>query len=65
MRPMLEHLAQVGEARNRDADEYLAARFQLSDEELEDLLPSGRAPVFKNRAAWARFHLKAAGRPPQ
>lgn len=61
MRPMLEHLAEVSEARNKDADEYLAARFRLSDQELEELLPSGRAPVFKNRTAWARFHLKAAG----
>lgn len=61
MRPMLEHLAEVGEARNRDADSDLARRLRLSPAELEEMLPSGRAPVFKNRAAWARFHLKAAG----
>ena len=42
MRPIPEHLAEVGKARNRDADEYLAARLRLSQEELEELLPSGR-----------------------
>lgn len=61
MRPLLEHLAEAGEARNRDADEHLAQRFRLSPAELEEMLPSGRAPVFRNRVAWARFHLKAAG----
>lgn len=39
----------------------LADRFNLTDEERVELLPSGRQALFTNRVAWALFHLRHAG----
>lgn len=36
-------------------------QFALTDEEMRALLPSGGAPLFYNRLAWAKTHLKKAG----
>jgi len=41
MRPMLEHLADGKIHKNRETNEYLAEHFQLSEEELSEMLPSG------------------------
>ena len=40
--------------------ELLAARFDLTEEDREVLLPSGQHRVFSNRVAWAKAHLKKA-----
>ena len=61
MRPMLEHLADGKIHKNRETNEYLAERFQLSEEELSEMLPSGYARLFENRIGWAKTHLKGAG----
>lgn len=39
----------------------LANDFNLSDDELKEVLPSGRQPIFENRVGWARTYLKRAG----
>lgn len=39
----------------------LADYFELTEEETEELIPSGRAKTFKNRVGWASTHLKKAG----
>ena len=36
--------------------------FHLSEEDLAQLLPSGRQTYFANRVGWARTYLKKAGR---
>jgi len=41
--------------------EILAERFELTPEELQELLPSGKQPVFTNRVAWASVYLQKAG----
>lgn len=41
--------------------EYLKNEFQITDEESEELLPSGKQTILKNRIAWARTYLKKAG----
>jgi len=61
MRPMLEHLADGEVHTNRETNEYLAEYFQLSEEELSEILPSGYARLFDNRIGWAKTHLKGAG----
>lgn len=61
MRPMLEHLADGKVHRNRETNEFLAEHFQLSEEELSEMLPSGYAKLFDNRIGWAKTHLKGAG----
>jgi restriction system protein len=61
MLPLLQHLADGGERNNADTLEALARHFNVTTEEREQLLPSGRTAVFTNRVAWAKAHLKAAG----
>lgn len=39
----------------------LAIQFKLSDEEIKELLPSGRQSRFRNRVAWAVVYLARAG----
>jgi len=41
--------------------EMLAAHFKLSEEELNQFLPSGNQRTFYNRVFWAKAHLKMAG----
>jgi len=45
----------------RDAREQIATNLELTNEEREELLPSGRQPVFDNRIAWAKTYLLQAG----
>ncbi|MDL1976078.1 MAG: hypothetical protein LWX55_15165 [Deltaproteobacteria bacterium] len=33
----------------------------MTDDELRELLPSGRQPIFRNRVGWASTYLKRAG----
>ncbi|MDY0067602.1 MAG: restriction endonuclease [Steroidobacteraceae bacterium] len=44
-----------------DARHRLAEHFQLSQEEQEELLPSGRQRRFANRVAWAKVYLQRGG----
>lgn len=61
MRPLLEHLADGEIHRNRETNEALASYFQLTEDELAEMLPSGYARLFDNRIGWAKTHLKGAG----
>lgn len=61
MRPLLAMLGDGKEHHNADIYADLAEELQLTDEEKERLLPSGRQTVFTNRAAWAKSYLKQAG----
>ncbi|MBR5705695.1 MAG: winged helix-turn-helix domain-containing protein, partial [Deltaproteobacteria bacterium] len=61
MLPLL-HLAAQREIKNADACEKLADEFGLSEEEREQLLPSGRRQtIISNRVIWAKVHLAKAG----
>ncbi|MEY2879622.1 MAG: hypothetical protein RLZZ15_2002 [Verrucomicrobiota bacterium] len=44
-----------------DVVDLLAREFRLTDEELRELLPSGRQTKFRNRVGWARTYLSKAG----
>jgi restriction system protein len=60
--PILRYLSGHEEgALARDAYEAAASELGLSDSDRQELLPSGRQPVFKNRAGWAHDRLKRAG----
>lgn len=61
MLPLLQLAGDKQEHRFRDAVEQLALKFELTDSERSELLPSGTAPVFDNRVGWARTYLKQAG----
>lgn len=61
MPPFLQLLADGQDHTLAEAEESLAAHFNLSPAERVALLPSGQQGVFKNRVGWARTHLKKAG----
>ncbi len=60
MLPVLKSCAQ-GEMITSDVIEALAIEFQLTQEEKEQLLPSGKQSTFSNRIHWSKGYLKQAG----
>lgn len=60
MRPVLQAAAS-DEVRISKVVEQLADKFSLSDEDREELLPSGKQTKFANRVHWAKSYLKQAG----
>jgi restriction system protein len=61
MLPLLEALADGRERLMREMTAHLANHFELTEEERQQLLPSGENKLFVNRVAWAKAHLKGAG----
>jgi restriction system protein len=57
MRPVLVMLADGAEHTAADVREHLAREFSLSQDDLDALLPSGRAKTFSNRVGWALTYL--------
>ena len=60
MLPLLKFAEDDKEHSLREAIEYLAKYFNLTDEERKELLPSGRQFIFDNRVGWACTYLKKA-----
>jgi restriction system protein len=61
MLPLLRCLRD-GQVRHRhECNEPLIDYFQLTPEEVEQLLPSGKQTALRNRAGWASTHLAKAG----
>jgi restriction system protein len=61
MLPFLKLLADKREYLLKDIVTILGKQFQLTEQELNELLPSGQALLFPNRVAWARTYMKKAG----
>ena len=61
MRPLLQVAADGNAHSIRDGLDQFATKFNLSNDERKELLPSGRQEVFTNRVAWAKTHLRMAG----
>ena len=61
MLPLLKVASTHGETTVQEAREILAKEFALTEEEREQLLPSGRQRTFSNRVAWASVYLRQAG----
>lgn len=61
MLPFLELTADGEEHTAAELREPLANRYQLTEEERQQKLPSGAAKLFNNRVAWAKIHLERAG----
>lgn len=61
MLPLIKFASDNKEHSMKEAVAFLSKEFKLSEEEIQKLLPSGRAFLFANRAAWAKYHLTAAG----
>lgn len=60
MLPLLRFSSDQLEHSIQEAVESLATIFELSDDERQELLPSGKQAVFNNRVAWARSYFKQA-----
>jgi restriction system protein len=57
--PILRFLAAHPDgASSRDTSEAAAGLLGVSEEEKKELLPSGRQPIYRNRAAWGYDRLK-------
>ena len=61
MLPVLRLASDNQDHQFRSAVESLADKFNLTDEERNELLPSGTQALFNNRVGWARSYLKQAG----
>jgi restriction system protein len=61
MRPLLEILVDGAEHSIRDCYRALADRFNLTDEERTQLIPSGTQRLLDNRVGWAKTYLLKAG----
>ncbi|WP_119257089.1 restriction endonuclease [Shinella zoogloeoides] len=60
MLPVLR-LAAEGEKRVADVEDRIANDLGLTQDEREELLPSGRQRVLHNRIHWAKFYMTKAG----
>jgi len=60
MRPLLVVLEDGQERTSTQIRLALANEFSLTEEELAQLIPSGRANTFANRVAWAMTHMYQA-----
>ncbi len=60
MLPVLKAAAQ-GEVKLSDVTAKVSLDFRLTDEETEQLLPSGRLTTISNRTGWAKTYLAKAG----
>lgn len=61
MLPLLLHVKDGKEYAISDCIDFLANQFNLSNEELNEWLPSKKQKTFYNRVYWAKAHLKMAG----
>ncbi len=61
MLPLLKLASDGNEHLFRDAVDALADKFNLSDSDRRELIPSGTQPLIVNRVGWARTYMKKAG----
>jgi restriction system protein len=61
MLPVLEFYGNKLEHGSQDALGHLKTKLKLTDEEINELLPSGRQFRFNNRVGWAIIYLKKSG----
>lgn len=61
MLPTLEVIEDGQEYKNSDVVQSVAKILNLTDEDMQEMLPSGNQQTYYNRAGWARTYLKKAG----
>jgi restriction system protein len=61
MLPLLEFMTDGREHSVQEAVDCLAGKFNLTSQELNELLPSGKQTTFYNRVGWARTYLAKSG----
>jgi len=61
MLPLLSYASDDLEHSNREAITHLADQFQLTEQEREERLPSGKQATFDNRMGWAKTYMEKGG----
>jgi restriction system protein len=61
MLPLLKAIGDCQEHVMRNVTKNIADRFNLSEEERQEMLPSGQTTLIANRVGWAKTYLKNAG----
>jgi len=61
MLPFLQAMSDGQEHSGREVTQTIIKAFNLSDEDVNDLVPSGGQTRLNNRVGWCRTHLKNAG----
>ena len=61
MLPTLEAIADGQEHKNSDVVQKVAKILNLTEDDMQEMLPSGNQQTYYNRAGWARTYLKKAG----
>jgi restriction system protein len=59
--PTLEFLSDGGEHDTKEVSEHLVTVFQITPDEINEILPSGRQTKLMNRIAWTRTYFAKAG----
>ena len=60
MLPLVKILGDGQERTMREVTDQLAESFHLTDQEREEVLPSGQQNIFNNRVGWAKSHLNSS-----
>ncbi|MBD1398421.1 restriction endonuclease [Pontibacter sp. JH31] len=60
MLPLLKFSSNYEEHSSKDATAYLANYFKLTEEEKNEVIPSGKEPIIRNRTGWAITYFKKA-----
>jgi restriction system protein len=61
MLPILQYLEDRNTKSTRDVINHVIERFEISDEEQDEIIPSGRAKLLDNRVGWACTYMRKAG----
>ena len=61
MKPLLVAIQDGAAYKIKDIYNILEKRLNLTEDDLAEMLPSGRQTVFKNRVGWAKAYLLKAG----
>ncbi len=61
MLPLLSFISDGQTHNTQQLISHLSKVFKLTEEELNELVPSGQQKVFANRVSWAKAHLKMSG----
>jgi restriction system protein len=61
MTPVLEGFSDKKEKKVKEVEIYVSQKMNLTQEQMDEIIPSGTQTVLRNRIAWAAFHLYKAG----
>ncbi|GGE61479.1 winged helix-turn-helix domain-containing protein [Priestia taiwanensis] len=60
MHPLLQQLSDNNIHTQKDLLTFIISHFNLTEEEINEMLPSGRQTYIKNRLGWAITYMKKA-----